>query len=646
VYEVFPEEVALMLLRRITLERYGCFGTAEFEFRRGMNLIRGSNDSGKTLLLTALPAALCGVEHGSRMRTWGELLSCRVSLLFEGNDRGVRLTRDLESNLVRLEERGADSLWHECFNSIVPSGAGASDRVAYFSQLARLLSLDSEALLRALLDANHAEAVCAADGSPVDGLWPTTMNAGEAPSIATFPADADTLQQEIVALEAELAADRNDYQQGQDYLAWIRKRWELGKSKGALAGRAASTKPAAPGQRALEQQRDQLLEELRQQGLPVRLPADLPAMFATAEGLRQELAKLQLELTPLQRRKQAVALPGVAWPLGATLVGLVTAAAAIWQHGSWSTPVTAGCAVALLLGWGYYLLRLKRARAVLAGLEQELQVVESQRADALARQHDLAERFEAYGLPSAPVEMVKLQQLCRRNEELISRYRQLCTQLGDAGAAQHGVGPADIDDRHLRPEDLPEAEARLAALGESLRQREQRLQALRDGKATPAPAASAVAAAAVNSERQLLETIGQQLEKLTGGRYHEVRLEEGCLRLAVASGRWATPAACSRSTAACLTLAIRMALSQVTGFQLPVPVDDLPLQLDQKRRTAALRALERFSRDCQVLLASGDEDLAKRAVRERWHVIDLDLPLSRQPATAEEKTDAGQLHLL
>jgi len=635
-----------MMLRRITLERYGCFGAAEFEFRRGMNLIRGGNDSGKTLLLNALPAALCGVEHGSRLRSWGELLSCRVTLLFEGSEHAVRLTRDLESNLVRLEERGTDSNWQQCFAGIVPSGAGAPDRIAYFSQLSRLFTLDGEALLRALVEASHAEAVYAADGRPVDGLWPITLGAGEAAPVDALPTGADARQQEIDALEAELAADRSDYQQGQDYLVWIRKRWELAAGKVTGRGRAASAKSTASGQGDLERQRDQLLEELRRQGLPARLPADLPAMFATAEGLRQELATLQLELTPLQRRKQAVALPVIAWPLGASLVGVAGAAVAVWQQASWVKPALAGCATLLLLGWAYYLWRLQRARAVLAGLDQEAQVVEAKRADALARQHALAERFEAYGLPSAPVEMVKLQQLCRRNEELISRYRQLCAQLGDAATAPPGDGAVDIDERHLRPEDLPEAEARLAALGESLRQREQRLQSLRDAQAAPAPAAVAPAVPAAVSERQLLQAIGLQLEKLTGGRYHEVRLEEGSLRLAAAPGRWATPTACSQSTAACLTLAIRMVLSQVTGCRLPLPVDDLPLQLDQKRRPAALRTLERFSRDCQVLLASSDEDLAKRAVRERWHVIDLDLPSSRQSATAEEEADAGQLHLL
>jgi hypothetical protein len=459
-------------------------------------------------------------------------------------------------------------------------------------------------------------------------------------------AEADARQQEITALEAELAADRNDYQQGQDYLAWIRKRWERVLNKAVGTGMSVTLKTAEPGQRGLEQQRDQLLAELRQQGLPARLPVDLPEMFATAEGLRQELATLQLELTPLQRRKQAVVLPGIAWPLGATLIGAAASAAAIWQRVSWAVPGTAVGAIALLLGWGYYLLRLQRARTVLAGLEKELQLVEAKRTDALTRQHTLAERFEAYGLPSAPIEMVKLQQLCRRNEELVSRYRQLCTQLGDVVPAQSGGEPVDIDERHLRPEDLPEAEARLAALGESLRQREQRLQALRDGKVAPLPAAVLPAASAHVTERQLLQTIGQQLEKLTDGRYHEVRLDEGRLRLATAPGRWAAPAACSQSAAACLSLAVRMALSQATGYQLPVPVDELSLQLDQKRRSATLRTLERFSRDCQVLLASGDEDLTRRAVREHWQVIDLNLPVDRKSAAAEEEADAGQLHLL
>src|SRR5512145_728257 len=105
-----------MILRRISVERYGCFGKAEFEFRRGLNLISGSNDSGKSLLLKVLPAVLLGVPHGVRLRSWGDSLSCRGTLLFEDGDRQVRIVRDLESDLVRLEECEANGNWQERFS--------------------------------------------------------------------------------------------------------------------------------------------------------------------------------------------------------------------------------------------------------------------------------------------------------------------------------------------------------------------------------------------------------------------------------------------------------------------------------------------------------------------------------------------------
>jgi uncharacterized protein YhaN len=148
------------------------------------------------------------------------------------------------------------------------------------------------------------------------------------------------------------------------------------------------------------------------------------------------------------------------------------------------------------------------------------------------------------------------------------------------------------------------------------------------------------------SESELLRGIGQQLERLTTGRYQDVRLEEGLLRLEAAPGRWAAPAACSRGTAACLALAVRMTLCQGYGDRLPLPVDDLPAQLDPKRRSAALRALERFAHDHQLLLASCDEELVKRAARERWHLISLDVRPPIPSVVTEEKADAGQLHLL
>jgi hypothetical protein len=175
-----------------------------------MNLVSGGNDAGKSLLLAALPSVLFGVDHGSRLRSWGETLSCRVTVLFEGVERGVRLARDLETNLVRLEECGADGAWRDCFAAVVPVAGGSAERTAYFEQLERLFQAGGETTLRAMLDAVHAETVFSAEGHLAEGLLRKNDRASEAaapvPDVTT-----EQRQQEIAALEIELATDRGEY---------------------------------------------------------------------------------------------------------------------------------------------------------------------------------------------------------------------------------------------------------------------------------------------------------------------------------------------------------------------------------------------------------------------------------------------------
>lgn len=631
-----------MILRRISFERFGCFGSADFEFRRGMNLIGGGNESGKSLLLTALPAAVFGVEHGSRLRSWGETLNCRVTLLFEGSEGRVRLSRDLENNLVRLEEGGLKGDWRESFAGKVPPAKASPERDEYFGCLMRLFSVHGEALLRVHLDAVHADAALTGDGGLTEGLVPTGFDDyGPVPQSAPVASSAQR-QREIAELEAELASDREDYRKGQEYLAWIRKRWEREVEK---VSAAASGKSAKKDAAALERKRDEMLAKLKSQGLPANLPADLPAMFETAEGLRQELAALQLELTPLQRRKSAIVMPGMVLPLLAALVGVAAPVIAFWQKIPWWLPLAVGCGSMLLLVWGVFLVRLSRARKDRDLLDQQLQAVEVRRADALVRQGELAEQFEFRGLPSAPVEMVKLEQVYRRNEDLIHRYRDVCAQLGGGGGTLSS-GDKLSGDRHLRPDELPEAEARLAELGESLIRREARLAALRDGSAPADVTGTAVSPLCPTwTESQLVQTVSYYLERLTAGRHREIRQEENRLRLEAAPGRWASPASCSRGTIDALVLAIRLACAKLSGGCLPLLIDDLPVHLDSKRQQATLRELERFAADHQLLFASCDEELLRRAGRERWHIINLKATPTER-ATAKEDDDAGQLHLL
>ncbi len=631
-----------MILRRVSVERYGCFGTSDFEFRRGLNLISGSNDSGKSLLLKVLPAVLLGVPHGVRLRSWGDSLSCRGTLLFEEGVRQVRIQRDLESDLVRLEERSGDGKWQERFCGPVPAGGASPPRQQYFSHLRRLFGVGGETLLHCLLDPAARQSLCDDDGRLADGLFVDS----DQPSAAEVSADdQDRRRQEIAALEAEIEADSEQYQQGEEYLIWIRRRWEKdaaapGQAKKKTVEKTEKQKDSS----SKEQQRDELARQLTRFGVPLRLPADLDKLFATAEGLRQELAGLQLELTPLQRNRQGVKLPGVIWPLLLTLAAAVPPALVFWLKAPWMIAAVAGALTLLVLSWGIFLVRRGKAKGIIANFDEQIAKVELRRADALARQEELAERFAAYDLPSVPVEMVKLQQLCQRHAGLIQLYQMLCGQLG-GGAAPVAAVPVESDDGHLRPEDLPDAEAKLAALGASLRQREERLRALKAGAPlTSAP--PALPADALQRQKLLLQVVCQHLDRLTAGRYRELRLEEGLLRLEAAAGRWAAPAACGRGTAETLSLALRMALCQLTAARLPLPVDDLAASLDPRRLQIALRALERFAVEHQLLLACSDEELAKRAVREHWPHIDLNQSAQAVPAQGGEESHAGQLHLL
>ncbi len=635
-----------MILRRITVERYGCFGSGEFEFRRGLNLICGGNETGKSLLLATLPAVVLGVEHGMRLRSWGDSLSCRASLLFEASGRAVRLSRELESNLVRLEEQGADGQWREGFAGRVPPGGKTPDHQQYFDHLERLFGVAGMPLLRALLDSSHGAAVFDGEGRMAEWLAaPLHSASAEQPAQPEKHDTAAARQAEIAALEAELATDREEYRKGQEYLAWVRKRWEKPASGSKPAGKSPGGQPAGRTAALAQQHRD-LAMELQRQGVPLHVPADLAELLATADELRQELAALQLELAPLQRSHQALAMPASTLPLAATLVALAAPGIAYYLNSPWLVALASGGAVLLLLCWGVFLVRLNRVRGTRAGLDREIGEIEQRRSAALTRQSALAERFVAAGLPSTPVEMVKLQQLCQRNQAQIERYQDLGRQLGLESPNMPTVDQAPADDRHLRPEELPDAEKRLADLSESLRRREARLQALHNGGPALANAGCVLPASGSLTVKNLLPAIGQLLDRLTNGRYREVRLEDERCQLEASPGQWVSPSACSRGTVEALALAFRLALYQMIGARLPLPLDDLPASFEPRRRQATLRLLERLAADHQVLLATCDDELARRAARERWQVVDLKLKKPGQAIVDKETADAGQLHLL
>jgi uncharacterized protein YhaN len=237
----------------------------------------------------------------------------------------------------------------------------------------------------------------------------------------------------------------------------------------------------------------------------------------------------------------------------------------------------------------------------------------------------------------------------------------------------------------LSPAELPDAEQKLQALGESIRLREKELveltrreaalrgelgdlqqiedegEVLREREDTlrrrrdALEVAYELLAGAVEEFRgtyleRFAEQIGRKLALLTSGRYQAVRIEDDfslCLR-----GRdkqWRPVEYFSRGTNDAVYFAVRLALTRHLshGLNLPLLLDDPLVNQDQVRLGETLKVLERLGAEHQVILFSHDDRLLRRAARDRWHVVTLDEQQSAAPPTSQERKDnVEQLSLL
>ncbi|NIQ08679.1 MAG: AAA family ATPase, partial [Gammaproteobacteria bacterium] len=143
-----------MILRSVELESFGRFKNQTVEFRRGMNLVIGPNEAGKSTLAEAVPAVLFGTAHLEKYKTWGRN-ACSASLFFEGKGRTIQVRRNLMTDEVELVEK--DDMYHVLsqFSGKAPlRGRSASCR-EYRELVAALLGVGDDQLFRATYFFGH-----------------------------------------------------------------------------------------------------------------------------------------------------------------------------------------------------------------------------------------------------------------------------------------------------------------------------------------------------------------------------------------------------------------------------------------------------------------------------------------------------------
>ncbi len=736
-----------MILRTLELKHFGRFAERSFEFRRGMNLVLGANEAGKSTLMEAIPAVLFGLRNKERFKPWGRQGSCEAALVFENAGRTVRIARDILADQVQFSEH--DDLYHLLYQfegKAAPQGR-SSERGEYLKQLQRVFGMAEEEIFRASLFFGQGSLEISGQGlagkikailsgfvevdydqvlkSLRDDYFAITrdnpwgkdksrereldavrrrIDELEQRWFAAQSAlrDRTALQAEMAELRQGIEADRIEHAKGERYLAWVRKQWHLEEKEEVLRKDFTRVHRQSEKVGELTKERQELEKALDQTGLPRAVPESLPLLLAEAEEIRRVLIPLQQEAAAIRRDLLAHANPS--WRPAAALSALFCVIGLLlgWLRPGQPAAALTAAGLPIVVLWGVHLWRLAQKKRERDRIKEQGRLVETRREEAQARLAALDARFQSLGLSPSAVDIVRMQ-------KNLSRHRQLAARLGEIDSALQVLEKEEelsgekqqltrqlavLDERRERerplqpnllpPEALPEAEEKLAALGESLRERETALleltrreaalhgelgrlteieeegerlkeceERLARRKNALAVAFDLLAGSVDEFRRTYLEhfaaEIGQHLLMTSGGRYDSVRLEEDFSLRLKGKGGWRPAEHFSRGTVDGVYLAVRIALIRhlSQGRRLPLLLDDPLVNLDRQRLAETLKSLERLGTEHQVILFTHDEGLARRAARDRWHVLTLDDGRPGHSAKAEERSDdAQQLYLL
>ncbi len=460
-----------MILRSLELKHFGKFAERTFEFRRGMNLVTGPNEAGKSTLMEAIPAVLFGVRNKERFKPWGRSGSCAAALVLEGRNRTVRIERDILSDQVRLIEH--DDLYHELYQfegKVAPNGR-SSERGEYYEQLARLFGIAEEDVFRASLffgqghlDIPGQAAMTAKIKGMLSGfvevdydkvleslnddlfvitrvnpwgkdktkdreLEEVTKRIG-AMETRWYEAreslrELETLRGEMTELDKSIRIDRDEYAKGERYLAWARKQWQLEDKEEGLRKNFARVNRQSEKVGDLEKQRQEIEKELGKTGLPREIPEDLVKILVEADEERKDLVSLQGESAVLRKELMAHKTPPWKPSAGLSALLLAVGGGAAWFFSDRAVQILLAAGLVTAVIWIVYLSKAGKERAERSRIQGQVQVLERKREEAQARLAALDERFERLGMSPSSIEIVKMQKNLARHQELLERLKEV-----------------------------------------------------------------------------------------------------------------------------------------------------------------------------------------------------------------------------
>lgn len=746
-----------MILRSLELKSFGQFVDRKYEFRRGINLVIGPNEAGKSTMMEAIPAVLFGCKDKKRFRTWARSQHCSAALMLENQQYNVSIERDIDTDAVAL--RQANDLYQEQCSLVatVPVDEHCVAKLDYLKLLKRFLGISDERLFRSSLFLgqgdfpSNAEEIkrhmrtllsgfARGDSTMVlqtiqddylaitnDAPWLTKQTSPRELEAVQDALDdvyaqrehmqhmikqLQQLRQQIEQLQLRLDSDRQEYEKGAEYLVWIQHQWrQVGSADVELDNHCLATPVVDVAETTeiadLQRERKQLQQVLVDAGLPAETPAELPRLLASADEIRCGLVALQQQTIPLRKEINALCFPNTKRWLCLSLLPIAALVAVGSFYPQWLVSAAATSVAVLGIVWSSFAWRYRRQKLIQRQLEQQIAAIDLRRDQERSQLKELDDEFESYGFAASAIAMVKMQKQLQGHEHIVHRLAEVQMELQQLESDSEGVfdcasaddnsnhsEPCVIDQHsdvlkeHLHPDELPVAKQNLTDLKTSIKKNEVELLSLLRQEAVLQDRLTDVerlgitenelrwnldeltqrkevlgCAYAVLTEaitefshtnlRTVEKEVGKYLRKATLGKYAEIEITENyALRLRRAGQRGKSSALenLSRGTIDLVCLATRLALTRFLANDefLPFFLDDALVNLDSARLLETVDALERLSREHQIVMFTHDERLYKLASKRRWHIVSLGMRPKRVPMDKKEEVNGhdGQLSLL
>lgn len=523
-----------MILRSLELTNFGLFNDKSYEFRRGMNLVIGPNEAGKSTMMESVPAIIFGCNEKKRFQPWGQSEPTSAALILENQRNNVLIERNIDTDHIELKQSDDMYQQQDHFIATVTVGEHSPQQLEYREYLAKTLGIHDEMLFRASLFVGQGDFPSSAKQieqqirvllsgfihgdcdlvrqslqddylaitceDPWSGLKASPR---ELDVVKELLGDLDVkreqldqwlleskqVQQQISELEQKLDRDRSDYDSGIEYLIWIQQQWHDESDEHQLNTILAASELSQNDNQPLITECKQLEKTLTDAGLPAEIPEDLPRLLSSADDIRCDLVSLQQQIIPLRKELKEITLPCWKKSLLATLLPLLVIVV-LWdffpdKHTLFITLFSILC----LTLWGSFLIRYRQQRSSQLQIQKKISQLELRRTEDRSRLEALDEEFESHGLSCSAIELVKMKKTLEVHEHILVRLSEIRHQLHPDGTIDTcqaaKVDPSDCcqqqecgDVGHLTPSDIPQAEEKLADLKNTIHSDEAELLSL------------------------------------------------------------------------------------------------------------------------------------------------------------------------